>query len=52
MSGVTATEAAPPRSGAAARETGGWQPPSYWPFVLPALIVVLAVIIFPWAYTI
>src|SRR5258705_11075665 len=30
----------------------GWQPPSYWPFVLPALIVVLAVIIFPWAYTI
>jgi multiple sugar transport system permease protein len=28
------------------------RPPSYWPFVLPALIVVLAVIIFPWAYTI
>ena len=52
MSGVTATEAAPARSSAAAHETGGWQPPSYWPFVLPALIVVLAVIIFPWAYTI
>ena len=52
MSGATATEAAPARSGAGARETGGWQPPSYWPFVLPALIVVLAVIIFPWAYTI
>ncbi len=52
MSGVTATESAPARSDAAARETAGWQPPSYWPFVLPALIVVLAVIIFPWAYTI
>jgi multiple sugar transport system permease protein len=52
VSGVTATESAPARSGGAARETAGWEPPSYWPFVLPALIVVLAVIIFPWAYTI
>src|SRR5207248_4222742 len=52
VSGVTATEAAPARSGTAAHETAGWQPPSYWPFVLPALIVVLAVIVFPWAYTI
>src|SRR4051812_1405070 len=34
---------------AAARE---WRPPSYWPFVLPAMIVVLAVIVFPWAFTI
>src|SRR5260370_20096819 len=52
VSGVTATESAPARPDAAAREMPGWQPPSYWPFVLPALIVVLAVIIFPWAYTI
>ena len=29
-----------------------WRPPSYWPFVVPALIVVLAVIIFPWLFTI
>ncbi len=29
-----------------------WRRPSYWPFVLPALIVVLAVIVFPWVYTI
>jgi multiple sugar transport system permease protein len=29
-----------------------WRPISYWPFVLPAMIVVLAVIVFPWAYTI
>jgi multiple sugar transport system permease protein len=28
------------------------RPPSYWPFVVPALIVVLAVIVFPWAFTI
>jgi multiple sugar transport system permease protein len=26
--------------------------PNYWPFVVPALIVVLAVIVFPWAFTI
>ena len=29
-----------------------WQRPSYWPFVVPALIVVLAVIVFPWLFTI
>jgi multiple sugar transport system permease protein len=29
-----------------------WRAPSYWPFVLPALIVVLAVIVFPWLFTI
>src|SRR6266478_2012604 len=52
VSGVTASEAAPARSGAATHETGGWQPPSYWPFVVPALVVVLAVIIFPWLFTI
>ena len=26
--------------------------PSYWPFVVPALVVVLAIIIFPWLFTI
>jgi multiple sugar transport system permease protein len=36
----------------AARETPEWREPSYWPFVAPAMVVVLAVIIFPWAYTI
>ena len=29
-----------------------WRPPTYWPFVVPALIVVVAVIIFPWVFTI
>jgi len=28
------------------------RPPTYWPFVLPALIVVLAIIVFPWLFTI
>lgn len=32
--------------------TEQWRPISYWPFVIPAMIVVLAVIIFPWIYTI
>ena len=26
--------------------------PSYWPFVVPALVVVLAIIVFPWLFTI
>ena len=29
-----------------------WRAPSYWPFVLPALIIVLAVIVFPWIFTV
>ncbi|MCS3447658.1 MULTISPECIES: carbohydrate ABC transporter permease [Bradyrhizobium] len=50
MSVVTQTEpAATTESVAPARE---WRPPSYWPFVIPALVVVLAVIIFPWVFTI
>jgi len=28
------------------------RPVSYWPFVVPALVVVLAVIVFPWLFTI
>jgi len=38
--------------GAAAPDMREWRRPSYWPFVVPALVVVLAVIVFPWAYTI
>jgi multiple sugar transport system permease protein len=36
----------------ASREAGAWRERSYWPFVAPAMIVVLAVIVFPWVYTI
>jgi multiple sugar transport system permease protein len=35
-----------------AAKTNTWRPVSYWPFILPAMIVVMAVIVFPWAYTI
>ena len=52
MSEATATAAASSRSDADPREGAGWTPPSYWPFIAPALVVVLGVIIFPWAYTI
>src|ERR1041384_5065497 len=37
---------------AAAAPDDELRPISYWPFVLPALIVVLAVIVFPWVFTI
>jgi len=47
VSCVSATESAPAQP-APPRAKCPVQPPSYWPFVLPALIVVLAVIIFPW----
>jgi multiple sugar transport system permease protein len=30
----------------------GWRRPSYWPFIVPALVVVIGVIVFPWAFTI
>ncbi|MBR0795746.1 sugar ABC transporter permease [Bradyrhizobium jicamae] len=49
MSVVTQASAASARDAAPERE---WRPPSYWPFVIPALVVVLAVIIFPWVFTI
>src|ERR1019366_884756 len=45
------------QTGPAASETAAaagqeWRRPSYWPFVVPALVVVLAIIIFPWLFTI
>ena len=50
MSTLTETTQAPAAEVAApGRE---WRPPSYWPFVIPALVVVLAVIVFPWVFTI
>jgi multiple sugar transport system permease protein len=46
---VRPTPAVAQANAALARE---WRRPSYWPFVAPALIVVLAVIVFPWLFTI
>ena len=39
-------------SGETSESRNEWRPISYWPFVIPAMIVVVAVIVFPWAYTI
>jgi len=41
--GITEGTTAPVRS---------WRRPSYWPFIIPALVTVIGVIVFPWAFTI
>jgi multiple sugar transport system permease protein len=48
----TLTESAPAAASSDAAPGREWRPPSYWPFVIPALVVVLGVIIFPWLFTI
>ena len=50
MSALTQSAPAAAQSDAAPEKE--LRPPSYWPVVVPALIVVLAVIIFPWLFTI
>jgi multiple sugar transport system permease protein len=50
VSAVVQESAAP--ADASASSGREWRRPSYWPFVLPALVVVVAVIVFPWAFTI
>ena len=50
MSALTQSTPAAARSDAAPEKE--LRPPSYWPFVVPALVVVLAIIIFPWVFTI
>jgi multiple sugar transport system permease protein len=52
VSEAAATAREPARTATGAQEIRGWERPSYWPFIAPALTVVLAVIVFPWAYTI
>src|SRR5919202_1651787 len=41
-----------PAARSAAADRGPWTGVSYWPFVLPALVVVSAVIVVPWAFTV
>ena len=48
----TLTEATSATASAEAAPGREWRPPSYWPFVIPALVVVLAIIVFPWLFTI
>jgi multiple sugar transport system permease protein len=52
VSDLTAQQSAAAGLDPATGEIRALREPSYWPFVAPAMIVVLAVIIFPWAYTI
>jgi multiple sugar transport system permease protein len=40
------------RNADASRAGRALRPPSYWPFVIPAMVVVLGVIVFPWVFTI
>ena len=40
-----------PAARSAQADSGPWTGVSYWPFVLPALVVVAAVIVVPWAFT-
>jgi multiple sugar transport system permease protein len=46
------TEASPASAAEGIAPGREWRPRSYWPFVIPALVVVLAVIVFPWLFTI
>ncbi|WP_062203628.1 carbohydrate ABC transporter permease [Aureimonas sp. AU12] len=48
MSAIAQTETGAAARAAVPSRTFG---PSYWPFVVPALVVVVGVIVFPWAYT-
>ena len=50
MSAISKTRAAATQPAAAPEHE--LRQRSYWPFVIPALVVVLAVIVFPWAFTI
>jgi multiple sugar transport system permease protein len=52
VSAVVDARTDPAADAASASAGQEWRRPSYWPFVIPALVVVLAVIVFPWAFTI
>jgi multiple sugar transport system permease protein len=49
VSGLAESTALTEGVGAPAR---AWRRPSYWPFIIPALVIVIGVIVFPWAFTI
>jgi multiple sugar transport system permease protein len=50
-SGAGSAPASHPAAAAPMAPARGWRKPSYWPFVVPAVAVVVAVIVFPWAFT-
>lgn len=52
MNRLNVADAADTSSAARPHIQTKWRPPTYWPFVLPAVIVVVGIIIFPWVFTI
>lgn len=51
MSGAASLPAGGVVASAARESRRAWRVPGYWPFVVPALVVVVGVIVFPWAFT-
>lgn len=52
MSEAAFVSAAEKKSAASSTVTKAWRPPTYWPFIVPAVVVVGGIIIFPWVFTI
>lgn len=48
---ITASTMTNEQQSAKVKNSDGRFTPSYWPFVVPALVIVVAVIVFPWAFT-
>ena len=48
---ITASTATVKKRTAKVHTGDGRFTPSYWPFVIPALVIVVAVIVFPWVFT-
>lgn len=51
MASVSMETTAAVKAAAQQRSKPGRFAPNYWPFVIPALVVVAAVIVFPWVFT-
>jgi multiple sugar transport system permease protein len=51
MASVSMETAAVAKAASKGRSKPGRFAPNYWPFVIPALIVIGAVIVFPWVFT-
>ncbi len=48
---ITASTMTNEQQSAKVKNGDGRFTPSYWPFVIPALVIVVAVIVFPWVFT-
>jgi multiple sugar transport system permease protein len=52
IAGHSGAASAAPVAPEVTRQVRVWRKPTYWPFVVPAIVVVVAVIVFPWVFTI